>query len=80
MTVATAGLDPGNDGTASHTDFVCLEERVEAINAYFADQYGTDFSKLEKWQQLCIDVDVDPVPSSIKQCKIVRNMATLLNL
>ena len=34
-------------------------------------QFGSD-SKLATWQDLCIELGVEPVPNSIKQCKLVR--------
>ncbi|KFY07151.1 hypothetical protein V492_07407 [Pseudogymnoascus sp. VKM F-4246] len=33
------------------------------------DSYFGDPGKLENWQRLCRDLDIDPVPSSITQCK-----------
>ncbi|KAF1836205.1 hypothetical protein BDW02DRAFT_494169, partial [Decorospora gaudefroyi] len=35
----------------------------------FGQLYGKDSTKLEAWQQLCRDVNIDPVPDSITQCK-----------
>ncbi|PVH91418.1 hypothetical protein DM02DRAFT_664021, partial [Periconia macrospinosa] len=29
--------------------------RISAINTYFDSCYGTDFTKLEIWQRLCVD-------------------------
>jgi hypothetical protein len=43
---------------------------------YWATQfevyYGADATKLEKWQELCKDVGIEPIPPSIKKCKKVR--------
>ncbi|OBT66666.1 hypothetical protein VE03_03915 [Pseudogymnoascus sp. 23342-1-I1] len=36
----------------------------EDFNAYFGDP-----GKLENWQRLCRDLDIDPVPTSITKCK-----------
>lgn len=41
------------------------------IDAFFDNRYGTDFTKLEKWQMLCVDVGVEPVPPSKTKCRKV---------
>lgn len=45
------------------------KHRPEAIAGEIDGIYGADSSKLEKWQQLCRDVMIDPVPGSITKCK-----------
>lgn len=47
------------------------KRRHEAIAGEIDAIYGRDTSKLEKWQELCRDVKIEPVPSSITQCKKV---------
>ncbi|KAF1932868.1 uncharacterized protein M421DRAFT_416470 [Didymella exigua CBS 183.55] len=59
---------------------------VQCQISEFGRLYGNDddVSKLEKWQELCREVHVQEVPSSITQCKKVlggRNMlVNLVNL
>ncbi|KZM27873.1 uncharacterized protein EKO05_0004897 [Ascochyta rabiei] len=45
------------------------KRRNQAIAAEMDAAYGTDVTKLEKWQELCRDVKIEPVPQSITQCK-----------
>jgi hypothetical protein len=52
--------------------------RVEAIQEEFDHLYGTDTSKLEKWQQLCREVGISDVPNSITKCKKVGSPTTPL--
>lgn len=47
------------------------KRRHEAIAGELDAIYGTDTTKLEKWQELCRDVKIDPVPGSITKCKKV---------
>lgn len=44
------------------------QKAKEDFNTYFGDP-----GKLENWQRLCRDLDIDPVPTSITQCKKVSN-------
>ncbi|KAJ4994116.1 hypothetical protein SVAN01_00593 [Stagonosporopsis vannaccii] len=43
--------------------------RHEAIAGEIEGVYGTGNTKLEKWQELCRDVQIYPVPLSITKCK-----------
>ncbi|KAH6616545.1 hypothetical protein C7974DRAFT_401976 [Boeremia exigua] len=45
------------------------KRRHEAIADEIDAIYGTDNSKLEKWQELCRDVQIGPVPLSITKCR-----------
>lgn len=47
------------------------KERTAAILFEFDSLWGTDTSKLDKWQALCEEVGLGNVPGSIKQCKQV---------
>jgi hypothetical protein len=47
------------------------KRRHEAIAGEVDAIYGTDTTKLAKWQELCRDVQIEPVPGSIKKCKKV---------
>ncbi len=38
----------------------------------FDTYYGSDASKKEKWQQVCRDCGLAPIPSSIKKCKEIQ--------
>lgn len=46
--------------------------RAERANLDFTSYYGSDADITEKWQTLCHDYGIDPVPTSIKQCKKVQ--------
>ena len=41
------------------------------VAGLFTHYYGSDVSRLEKWQMLCSDCGVAPIPTSITQCKKV---------
>ncbi|KAF1947868.1 hypothetical protein EJ02DRAFT_417355 [Clathrospora elynae] len=43
--------------------------RADAVEYEIARHYGTDKTKLEKWQELCGEVKIEPVPLSITKCK-----------
>lgn len=47
------------------------KRRHEAIAGEIEGIYGTDNTKLEKWQELCRDVKIEPVPTSITKCRKV---------
>lgn len=47
------------------------KRRHEAIAGEVDAIYGTDTTKLEKWQELCRDVKIEPVPGSITKCRKV---------
>jgi hypothetical protein len=47
--------------------------RPEALEAEFDAHVGTDVTKLEGWQRMCKNCRIEPVPSSITQCKKVCN-------
>jgi hypothetical protein len=40
----------------------------------FDNAYSTDTTKLEKWQQLCLDCKILEPPGIITQCKKVKNI------
>ena len=43
--------------------------QIEALNAEVAFHYGTCLHKLDRWQELCEEVGIENVPTSITQCK-----------
>ncbi|KAL2053125.1 hypothetical protein ABVK25_006449 [Lepraria finkii] len=43
--------------------------RVQRGGAEFASYYGSDAHVTERWQELCQDCGINPVPPSINQCK-----------
>jgi hypothetical protein len=47
------------------------KEQVQALTAELAHHYGTHLNKLDRWQQLCEDVGIDVIPTSITQCRKV---------
>lgn len=46
--------------------------RVRRVGAEFASNYGSDARVTERWQELCQDCGINPVPPSINQCKKVQ--------
>ena len=48
-----------------------LAVKKAQVAAMFTQYYGANASKLDKWQMLCSDCGVDPVPRSITGCKKV---------
>ena len=51
--------------------------RARRVGTEFASHYGSDPSVTEKWQALCQDCGVNPVPPSINQCKKVQLLPTM---
>ncbi|KAF2202904.1 hypothetical protein GQ43DRAFT_479509 [Delitschia confertaspora ATCC 74209] len=43
--------------------------REEAYTSEFEFWYGSDSTKLERWQQLCEEVGISPAPPSITKCR-----------
>ncbi|KAF2684415.1 hypothetical protein K458DRAFT_388885 [Lentithecium fluviatile CBS 122367] len=57
---------------------------TEAIDDDIISNYGVDLTNLEEWRKLCRDVDIEPVPRSITQCKkalkhVLVNLVDLVN-
>ncbi|KAF1947866.1 hypothetical protein EJ02DRAFT_449343 [Clathrospora elynae] len=57
---------------------------VEALNTEIAFHYGIVLHKLDRWQELCKDVGVEDVPTSITKCKkalksVFVNLFNLIN-
>ncbi|KAF2443061.1 hypothetical protein P171DRAFT_496383 [Karstenula rhodostoma CBS 690.94] len=46
-----------------------LRRRHEHVLQHFNQVYGTNYRDLDAWRQLCVDVGIDPVPTSINKCK-----------
>ncbi len=46
--------------------------RAERANLEFTSYYGSDADIIGKWRTLCHDCGIDPVPTSITQCKKVQ--------
>jgi len=44
----------------------------DALVERFNEIYGTNENDLEAWKKLCKDVQVDPVPNTLDECKKVR--------
>jgi hypothetical protein len=55
------------------------QRKIEALTAEFNYHYGTCMDALDHWQQLCKDVDIKEIPTSITQCKKVRTQHHLRN-
>lgn len=53
------------------------KRRPEVITAEIDALYGTDTNDLKMWRRLCSDVNVDPVPQSIPDCKKVYKHANV---
>ncbi|KAF2658511.1 hypothetical protein K491DRAFT_756030 [Lophiostoma macrostomum CBS 122681] len=58
------------------------QRRTHFYAAEFAAHYGTDGTKLEGWQKLCIDVGIEDPPQSITKCKkaLKKRLVNLVNL
>ncbi|KAF2684414.1 hypothetical protein K458DRAFT_417998 [Lentithecium fluviatile CBS 122367] len=60
------------------------KRRVDAIQGEFEYLYGTDTTRLDKWQDLCREVGIEEVPGSITKCKKAlgsrKVMVNLVNL
>lgn len=59
------------------------ERREEERQAFLLGQYSIHLGsistgKLQKWQELCGELGVDSIPTSITQCKKVRNLFFLV--
>ena len=52
--------------------------RAQRANVDFTSYHGSDADITEKWQTLCQDCGIYPVPRSIKQCKKVRPLVLKL--
>jgi hypothetical protein len=50
------------------------KRRAEAAEFEAARFWGTNLSKLEKWQELCREVGIEETPLSIMKCKKVNSM------
>ncbi len=46
--------------------------RIRRVGTEFASYYGSDARVTERWQALCQDCGVSPIPPSINQCKKVQ--------
>jgi len=51
--------------------------RVQRVGAEFVSYYGNDAHVTERWQALCQDCGVNPVPPSIKKCKKVQPLPAM---
>ncbi|KAI0089526.1 hypothetical protein BDY19DRAFT_108811 [Irpex rosettiformis] len=40
-----------------------------ALVLQFNDIYGENETDIEAWQELCIAMDIDPMPETVKECK-----------
>jgi hypothetical protein len=47
--------------------------QIEALNAEIAFHYGTCMQKLGRWQELCEEVGIEEIPTSITKCKLVSS-------
>jgi hypothetical protein len=50
------------------------KQQVKALAAEITHHYGVHQNKLDRWRQLCEDVGIDVVPTSITQCRKVRSI------
>ena len=48
---------------------------IDAFNDYFGE-----VSQLANWQRLCADLDIEPMPTSITQCKKVSSLSVLARI
>jgi hypothetical protein len=60
------GWEKGDDERdEAHAEF------KTAMVLKFNELYGTDTEDIECWHRLCVAVDIDPLPATIKDCKAV---------
>lgn len=52
-------------------DQVYRTERQKCLGSAFDQYFGKGSRNLEGWQDLCRDVAIEPVPSSITKCRKV---------
>jgi hypothetical protein len=45
--------------------------QVEALTAEISFHYGASMSRLDRWQELCEEVGIEKIPTSITQCQKV---------
>lgn len=45
--------------------------QTEALTAEIKHHYGANLSRLDRWQELCTEVGIENVPTSITQCQKV---------
>lgn len=45
--------------------------RAAFYHERFAHHFDSDATKLDRWQALCAEVDIRPIPTTITQCKKV---------
>lgn len=53
------------------------KHRYDFFDEAWDAAFGTDMSKLEKWQELCQMCKIEPVPESINKCKKVSQLSDL---
>ncbi|RAR03829.1 alpha/beta hydrolase fold domain-containing protein [Stemphylium lycopersici] len=80
----TAGLKSNFDRLAADRKWgkkLQKKRWAECQEEEFGHAYGSDFTKLEAWQNLCIEVYIINPPDSIKQCKnVLGSRNVLVNL
>ena len=50
--------------------------RYQCLSHEFRSHHGHDHTKLDGWQELCVEVNITPAPASITQCKKVGVMCS----
>jgi hypothetical protein len=60
----------GTHNTGQKNKKETREEKINNVYQHFQARYGTNNSRLQGWQQLCIDLKAE-IGSSITQCKKV---------
>lgn len=48
----------------------------DAMVIRFNGLYGTDVNIIENWHKLCVAVRIEPLPTTISECKEVRAIST----
>lgn len=49
----------------------------DALTQEFNTIYGTDVNSLASWQALCARIGISPIPTTLKQCRQVRDAGVL---
>lgn len=53
------------------------KRQAECYSIEFETHFGTNANNLEAWQDLCLEVGIEPIPTSITQCKKVSSRKLL---
>lgn len=53
--------------------------QTEALTAEIKHHYGANLSRLDRWQELCEEIGIEKIPTSVSQCQKVTSKISLKN-